>query len=693
MIVPAKIDSNSITRIKEKGIEAIVDWFDQHKQSFYTLGWFYLGNQQQMGELFYRSIMKANKELPRFKGETSFETWVTSIFIHTCRQLYDHSRFQAAERGEPSLDLFKALDQLKVDQKEAMLLTYIKGISKEEAAQILQVSVEKMKGLLFTGIQSLKKQLGYEATFNGCKEYHKDYIDYLERTMERPKKVDFEIHIYHCQNCQEDLAAFQDVMLTLSNLAENIDALHVPSDLLVNVKDRLAEEEQRRRLKNKKRNRIGLIFTGAIILLISIGFFTGTFRSLYYTWTEEDEELRAFLQHDLGERLNLEAESNGLKIKIKSAIADDVQTLVFYEIEDKKEENQYMMMNNDDGVLVENESEIMGAVTYPKYYLPDLKSKRNNERKNVYQGKISLPPLSKDDGTIKLRITKLYKLIRDSSDWPGFVLRDTMEYESGEWNFKIPVKKQPSHEYALDKETEVEGIQVRFDKLIIAPTSTILLYAIHDKQPEKRIDVLNIDKIEVNNKKVKADMFGSSFLDSQEDENWNTFQTQFDPVFGEKPVEVNIDLNSAHLTFEDPKTIELDASKKYPQTFQYAGSTISIDKLEVGKPTKIVISNHEIKNRAYESLQFRILDKDENEPSSMEGNAEGVVVDKNGVEYDTNDSSFSYEKIEQPRYFVTVQSMELHHDDNGKTVIPKKLEIDGYQTTKYLDKVVKISLN
>ena len=324
--------------------------------------------------------------------------------------------------------------------------------------------------------------------------------------------------------------------------------------------------------------------------------------------------MRAFLQQGLGERLNLEAESDGVKIKIKSAIADDVQTLVFYEIEDTAKDNQYVM-DYHEGSSVENEYEIMSRETYPRYYPPDLESDVNNKEKNVFQGKMSLLPLTTDNGTIKLKITKLQKLIRDSSDRNSFSAYENMEFETGEWNFEIPVTKQPSIEYALDEETEVEGIPVRFDKLIIAPTATILQYAINYEQPEKRIDVLNFDNLEVNNKKVKADMYGSSFLDSHQDMNWNTFQTHFDPLFGEKPKEVNVQFESVHLTFEDQKTIELGCFERYPQTFEYAGSTISIDKVEVGQPTKVVISNHEIKNRAYEWLQFNIVGEDENEPN------------------------------------------------------------------------------
>ncbi|WML26403.1 sigma-70 family RNA polymerase sigma factor [Neobacillus sp. OS1-33] len=688
-----KIDSHSIPLIREKGVASIVDWFDLQKQSFYILGWSYLRNHRQMEELFYRSIIKVQKELPRFKNETTFETWVTSIFIHTCRELSVHRSLQVSEESEQQKDLFNALDQLNESEREAIFLTYVKGISQEEVAHILQISVEKMTELLFSGIQSLRKVMGDGLTFHGCREYHKFYIDYLERNLDRPKKIDLEKHIYHCHDCQEDLGTFQDVMLTLLNLSDRLENTQVPPGFMEAVRDRVAEKEKLRLQKNKKRLRKGLFIAGVFALLIGIDFFTGTSSKLYYTWTEEDPELRGFLQQDLGERLNLESESNGVKIKIKSAIADDVQTLVFYEIEDTDEPNQYVM-NYDDGVSVENQYEIMSPEGNPRYYPPDLKSDLNKKEKNLYQGKISLLPLKKDNGTIKLKITKLQKLIRDSSDRNRITAYENVENETGEWNFEIPVTKQPSIKYALGKETEVEGIPVRFDKLTIAPTATVLQYGINIEQSEKRIEALNFDNLVVNKKKMKSDLYGGiSYLDTSQDMNWSTFQTHFDPLFGEKPKEVNVQFESVQLAFEDHKTIELDASKEYPQTFEYAGSTISIDKVEVGQTTNVVISDHEVKNRAYETLQFQILGEDGNESNSIEMDTEGVLVDKNGTEYDMNVNPVAYEEIEQPRFFITVQRMKLEGINTGEKVIPKKLEIFGYNAMKYLDDVVKISLD
>ncbi|MBO0959327.1 DUF4179 domain-containing protein [Neobacillus sp. MM2021_6] len=685
-MIPAKIDSSSIMINRKKGLESIVDWFDQHKQSFYPLGWFYLRNQQQMEELFYRSIVKVHKELPRFKGDTTFETWVTSLFILICRELTES--LQAPEDSGSRRDLFQALDQLEEHQKEAIVLTYVKGVSWEDAAQLLNVSEEKLKDLLFSGVQSLRKEWGDGTPFNGCKKYQRVYIDYVERTLDRPRKIDLERHIYHCQDCQGDLATFQDVVL---NLTERIEEFQVPPDFMENVKAKLAEKEKLRQRKNKKRKRIGIVFASVMALLISIEVFTKSFTNLYYTWTEENQELRAFLEQDLGERLNLEAESDGVKIKIKRAIADDVQTLVFYEIEDTKEDNQYMM-NDDEGVKVENERKIMNHETYSRYESPDLTSEVNKKEKNVYHGKISLPSLSIDNGTVKLKITRLQKLIPHSSKRNAYRTFEEKEYAFGEWNFDIPVTKQPSIDYALKGETEVGGIPVRFDKLTVAPTATVLQYSIHNDQSEKQVEYLHFNNLVVNNKKVKSDLSGGSFLGSPQDGSWITSQSQFDPLFGEKPKEVNVQSGSLHLTVEDQKTIELDATQEYPQTFEYAGSIISIDKVEVGLPTNVVISNYETKHRAYESLQFQIVGEDENEASFFEMNSEGVIVDKNGMEYDMNNIPVPYEEIDQPRYFVTVQSIKFDGNNDGEKVIPKRLEIFGYSEMKYLDDAVNIQL-
>lgn len=682
---PAEINSVSINEIRESGQESIRDYFEQHKQSFYSLGRFYLSNQQQLEELFYQSIVKAQKKLPRFKSNDSFETWITSIFIDICWELSANENKQILAQSTSGQDVFQALNQLKKYEKEALVLTYVKGLSKENVANLLQVSQEQLNQFLFLGIQSLRKELGYGTEFNGCKEYYPHYIAYLERTLERSCKIDLEVHVYHCRECQEDLATFQELMLMMTNIAEKIEEFQVPSGFMESIKARLAKNEKQSLEKSRRRLKITVSVAAVFTLFISIGVFTGVFAKFYYTWTEDDLELRAFLQEGLGERLNLVAESEGVKITIKSAIADDFQTLVFYEIEDMNEDNQYLL-DYYEGMSVRSENAGVNHGSNPRYFYPELNSDLNKENKNVYHGKISLFPIKDDKGTIELKITKIHKLQQAANYWET-------ESKSGEWDFEIPLNKNPITEYALDEEIEVEGIPLRFDKLTLAPTMTILQYAINQSQAKEVLDLVSFEYLELNKRKAKGDLYGSFFSEIQEDVNWITFEAQFDSLFGERAKEFSAQLGLIQLSYTENKKIELDPSVVYPQTVEYAGSTLSIDKEEVGGITELIIRNNDWENNGYDSLQFNVIGEDDNPAVSMEMESEGIMVDKNGVEYNTNEElPVPYQEIEQPRHIQISQKVRLYSSDEGKYLIPKRLELYGYSLTKYLDEMVTVSL-
>ncbi|MGD6879992.1 DUF4179 domain-containing protein [Bacillus infantis] len=672
MIIPKKVNAGLPANIIQNDLESIVYWFEKHQRSFYVLGWSYLRNEQQLEELFYQSILEVQKDSPKVKSKLSFEARVTATFIHKCRELAAAKITEIPQEGGQHDELFQTLGQLNGQEREALIFTYIKGLSIDETAGLLQISQEQMKDLLGAGIHSLREKQIRGEQFNGCPEYQRFYLDYLERNLERPEKIEFEKHVYHCQKCQADLASFQEVILQFT---ETLEEFQVPAGFVEGVKERMAETEKGRQQKVDKRNRIAFIAASVFVLVMCTGFFTGAFADVYYKWTEEDTDLRAFLKADLGERLNLEAESNGVKIKIKSVIADEFQTLLFYEIEDTKENKQYVI-NYGDGLSVEDEQEILSNEIYPQYQPPDPGSELNKKKQNVFHGKIGLPPLKGDSKTLNLEISKLAGIVGDSS---------TPAVKRGDWNIKVPVTKLPSTEYAMEEIINIEGIPVQLEKLIIAPTSTVLQYVIKNEQEEKRIDMIDFVHLKMNGKKLKVNPYGGGYAAG----SWDSYQSYFDPIFETETNEVEIHFNMAYLSINDYKTIALDASKTYPQTFEYAGSTIKIEEMDIGRPTTVVISNYEIKNRAYESLYFNIM-TEEGDNQSMNMSSEGVFVDKNGEEYDMNEiTNAIYMELENPRHYITVEKIEIP----GDNIIPKNLEIFGYSTTRKLDNVIHVKLD
>ncbi|MGD6853945.1 DUF4179 domain-containing protein [Bacillus infantis] len=671
MIIPNKVNAG-LPNIIQNDLESIVHWFEKHQRSLYVLGWSYLRNEQQLEELFYQSILEVQKDFPKVKSKLSFEARVTATFIHKCRELAAAKITEISQEGGQHDELFQTLGQLNGQEREALIFTYIKGLSIDETAGLLQISQEQMKDLLADGIHSLREKQIRGEQFNGCPEYQRFYLDYLERNLERPEKIEFEKHVYHCQKCQADLASFQEVILQFT---ETLEEFQMPPGFMEGVKERIGETEKGRQQKIGKRNRRTFIAAGVFALVMCTGFFTGAFADVYYKWTEEDPELRAFLKADLGERLNLEAESNGVKIKIKSVIADEFQTLLFYEIEDTKENKQYVI-NYGDGVSVKDERKVLSTDIYPQYLPPDPDSELNKKKQNVFHGKVSLPPLKGDSGMLNLEVSKLARIMGDSS---------APAVKRGDWNIKVPVTKLPSTEYPMKDIVNIEGIPVQLEKLIIAPTSTVLQYIIKNEQEEKRIDMIDFVHLKMNGKKLKVNPYGGGYAAG----SWDSYQSYFDPIFETETDEVEIHFNRAYLSINDYKTIALDASKTYPQTFDYAGSTITIEEMDIGRPTTIAISNYEIKNRAYESLYFNIM-TEEGDNQSMNMSSEGIFVDENGEEYDMNElTNAVYMELENPRHYITVEKIEIP----GDNIIPKNLEIFGYSTTRKLDNVIHVKLD
>ncbi|WP_226672455.1 DUF4179 domain-containing protein [Rossellomorea aquimaris] len=677
----AKVETSTVTAevINDRELETILACVEGEKHSLYALGRVYLQHQQEIEDVFYRTIIRLFKESKKRKKSHS----TTSIFFEECLEMTANS--SSTNDDYP----FHIFQQLQEADKEAVALVYVKGCSKEEAASILDITVDEVESRLFSGIRKLRGIMGFGTGFSGCANYQKDYLDYLGKSMERPEKVEFEIHIYHCPDCQEDLASFQEVTIALTGLAEGE---HAPGVLVDRVRSRLKEREERSQKRKKKRKSILLSFAGVFSLLIMTGFVTGGFARLYYSYTEEDEQLRTYLQEGIGERLNLEAESDGVKITIKSVVADDVQTLVFYEVENEKKDERYMM-NAYEGIYIENESDVLDMDSNTQYYSPPIdQNDIHNDEENVYRGTMSLMPVSVDKGTIKLNVARLMQVPSEPEE--GMAGRMELRFAEGDWSFEIPFEKQSSRVHQLDQVVEVGGIPVRLDQLTIAPTTTVLQYSFQNGRKKERIDRINFDSISVDGEKKKADIFGANmYVESYEQQEWNSFTSSFDTLYFDHPGEVTVHFDSVHLTVDDPKTIELGSINELPQTFQYQGNTVTIDKIQVGNPAHVELTHDINKERTYENIQYGFSNFNERSDDNISvgiSGGDGMLMDKEGNFHKPEE--FVFDQEEQPRYFDTEQTIEFYNHASDEDIVPKQLVIEGFSTTKYVDDSAKVDL-
>src|SRR5690606_20481884 len=182
----------------------------------------------------------------------------------------------------------------------------------------------------------------------------KYYLDYLNKTLNRKEKIDLEIHLHTCSNCQQKLKAFHDVILQLTKEFADVD---IPKTFMDSVTQKVENTLHERSIKKRKRTKIGIIISTLSLILLCLGLFTNTYSNIYYSWvdwkTNEDEQLRQIYKDGLGVRLNLEVVNNDMKVNIKTVVADEFQTLIYYEIENMSSDKRYLI-NTFDGVRIKN---------------------------------------------------------------------------------------------------------------------------------------------------------------------------------------------------------------------------------------------------------------------------------------------------------------------------------------------------
>ncbi len=685
-MISLQINPFLIEKVKEKDMESILDWFDSKRDIFYKFAWAYNKDPKVIEGIFYNSIMNIYDGNRKLKKNTNFETWVISIFLKECWEIQKNNQEESFIITDNVI--LNDLSQLESKYKDTIILSYFMDLPHNQVAHILQVPIETVKTNLLTGIQLLSNEFGNLTPQEGCMEFQNQFFDYLNWSLVRQKKIDLEIHIHTCQSCQKVLASVQNVVLTLREAVN----LEIPEGFIKHITSKVNETLNRRLLVKKKRTIKSIVVASLLAVTLLVGFFTNGFGYLYYSWLDfrqlEDEQLLSYLKSGLGEPLNLEEESNGIKVKIKTAIADEYQTLIYFEIEDTNDDSNKYMINVFDGVYIENEREILDDRAFPFFNFPIEKIGQEKDE-NIFSGKFSLLPISQESGTIKLKLTNLLKVTENSSSPEELIYRNYNERKVvvGDWSFDIPVTKHASIEQELNKQIEIEGVPITFKKIDFAPTTTVLEYDFERMQGQKHINEIRIQSLENEGKISKAHLYGYHYSRN------GFYQSSFDSHYFEQPKEIKVQFSSILSFVEDRVTFDLNEESTTPQTVEYLGNTISINNIIDGERKRVEFIDAQVEGRVYESLHFEFKNEND-EPLNMNfHSSDGVLIDRNGKTYDQTEYNWFMSNTEPPRYFQTKIDVELFEQGSNEGVFPDKLHIHGYSTINYIDDVVEITLN
>ena len=167
---------------------ACAELVGQHERMVYQLAFHLLGDHNEALDLSQDVFLRVFRTLHGFRGQSSLRTWIYRIVVNQARnrQRWWRRRHRAAQvsiddhqrsngelaspnhacapdllyrQKEVASRLWQALDELPFDQKTAIILREIDGLSYEEIAYSLGVAVGTVKSRLARAREGLRTQL------------------------------------------------------------------------------------------------------------------------------------------------------------------------------------------------------------------------------------------------------------------------------------------------------------------------------------------------------------------------------------------------------------------------------------------------------------------------------------------------------------------------------------------------------
>jgi len=142
---------------REEGFRAI---FANHGDFLFTHALRYLKNQQLAEDAVQETLTAAFRSLASFRGDARLRSWLYKILRNSCLRLItknpvplqiliEPTSSGPAENIELRLDVAEMLDRLPERDRSILLLTYWDELPLKEVAELLEISENNAKIVLF----------------------------------------------------------------------------------------------------------------------------------------------------------------------------------------------------------------------------------------------------------------------------------------------------------------------------------------------------------------------------------------------------------------------------------------------------------------------------------------------------------------------------------------------------------------
>jgi RNA polymerase sigma-70 factor (ECF subfamily) len=142
----------------------------EHKKTIYTVCYFYSKNSDEVNDLFQEILINLWKGFPKFRGESTYSTWIWRVSLNTCNN-QERRKKRDIETVPLSIgiDLYNDDDdkskqiQMLYDRisrlepfDRAIILLWLENMTYEDIAGIMGISLANVTSRLFRIKEQLK---------------------------------------------------------------------------------------------------------------------------------------------------------------------------------------------------------------------------------------------------------------------------------------------------------------------------------------------------------------------------------------------------------------------------------------------------------------------------------------------------------------------------------------------------------
>ncbi|MBL8915924.1 MAG: sigma-70 family RNA polymerase sigma factor [Archangium sp.] len=224
----------------------------RHEPSVYRFGLRMCGNEDDAREVLQETLLATFKNLASFRGDSKLSTWLYQVARSFCTKQRrrhegepaEHAALEDVEARRVVSDstgpdartharqvgevIQAALATLPIEQREAIVLRDVEGLSTEEAADVVGIEVYALKSRLHRARMSLKQSLAAvlddDGTELGCEGLRQELSSYAASEIDQAACAHIEEHLQTCAQCS---AACESLKRTVS-MCRSIPGGEVP---------------------------------------------------------------------------------------------------------------------------------------------------------------------------------------------------------------------------------------------------------------------------------------------------------------------------------------------------------------------------------------------------------------------------------------------------------------------------------